>query len=127
MRHLNCQIFPAKIVLIDTEEEFEVYMKKYPEFKYPSWGTGVALALDSCQHGLILLVVLGDTTDIAERETESILTHEAVHAKQELFKAIGEKNPGKETEAYTVQYLSNYLINEWHYRKNKRNKDDRTQ
>ena len=40
------------------------------------------------------------------------LIHEATHVKQTIFAIIGEKNPGREEEAYFMQHLCKILIEE---------------
>lgn len=42
-----------------------------------------------------------------------IMVHEAVHIWQEFCESIGEKNPSREFEAYSIQWISQQLM--WEY------------
>jgi hypothetical protein len=41
--------------------------------------------------------------------TPGIVAHESVHVAQNLFEAMGETNPGCETEAYIVQFIVDWV------------------
>jgi len=124
MRMLKCEIFPLALVLEDDEKTFYKLTEKAKEAgAFPTAGAATTISYSGDGIGVIVLVALGDTSEDLEGETESILTHEAVHVKQFLFESIGEDHPGVETEAYLVQYLANYLIKEWHYRQIKKQKE----
>lgn len=124
MRSLACELFPAVIILCTSEKQYHTIMIKADgrRGEFPEPGAASATYCGAEGAGLVVLVALGDTEGTTDREVESILMHEAVHAKQFIFEAIGEECPGAETEAYTIQYLADYLIGEWHYRKDRQSK-----
>jgi hypothetical protein len=108
---------------VTTEKEYSKLIDKETcPYDFPTWGTASTISFTGEHTGAVVLVSVGDTSDLEDEEVESILTHEAVHVKQFLFESIGEKTPGIETEAYTVQYFTDYLIREWHYRQSKKGK-----
>lgn len=43
-------------------------------------------------------------------EIASVLVHEAVHVYQECLEYLGEKKPGREFEAYSIQTISEQLL-----------------
>lgn len=130
MRSLHCDIFPVTLIFIDNETEFDRIMRKaqgsadmLAEARcFPTPGCAHTIALSGNGIGLVTLVTLGDFSEVPEEDIESILTHEAVHVWQFLKEAIGEDTPGCETEAYAIQYFARYLIQEFHYRQDKRAK-----
>lgn len=56
------------------------------------------------------VVCLGSTEGRKPIEVAGLLVHEAVHVWQEHCKHIGEQNPGDETEAYAIQWISQQLF-----------------
>lgn len=123
MRMLECEMFPIVVVLVTDEAEFYKITKKAKvQDGYPGTGAACTINYSGGDQGVICLVVLGDTSESLPEEINSLLVHEAVHIKQFLFEEIGEERIGMETEAYAVQYFSNYLIKEFWYRENKKDK-----
>ena len=124
MRMLQCEFFPITVLLVDDEKEFLKLTRKVapPGPTFPPPGAASTISFGTTQSATIAMVVLGETDELEDEEVESILTHEAVHVKQFLFESIGEEHVGVETEAYAVQYFSDYLIREWTYRQNRRAK-----
>ena len=59
------------------------------------------------------IVCLQEKVSARPVEVYGLLVHEAVHIKQEAFALIGEKSPGDEIEAYTVQSISQALIDSY--------------
>lgn len=53
------------------------------------------------------------TTDFDPITVASMLVHEAVHVFQYLCESIGEKSPGIEFEAYSIQRISEQLLREY--------------
>lgn len=62
-------------------------------------------------HGnLCAIVCLRERDGIDRNQVASLLVHEAVHLWQEIKVAIGEREPSKEFEAYSVQRIFQELI-----------------
>jgi len=59
------------------------------------------------------VVCLGNTSNRTPCEIIGLLIHEAVHIWQEIKYRIGELNPSKEFEAYSIQCIAQRLIEEY--------------
>lgn len=62
---------------------------------------------------IVTIVALGDTSDRTPIEVAGLLVHEAVHAWQEYCDNIGERQPGREQEAYAIQAIAQELMAEY--------------
>lgn len=123
MRMLECEMFPIAVILVTDEAEYYKLTKKAKTHDgYPGTGAACTISYSGGDQGVVALVVVGDYSESLPEEINSLLTHEAVHIKQFLFEEIGEDTIGAETEAYAIQYFSNYLIKEFWYRENKKDK-----
>lgn len=85
--------------------------------------------MENAKHGTLACVVCIDPAALAklkytDNEIKACLVHEAVHIKQALMESIGETRPSSEFEAYTVQNISQELMNEYD-RQTKRGKANR--
>lgn len=57
-------------------------------------------------------------TKLNNTQVFAVLAHEAVHVKQRLYEYIGEREPGRESEAYLVQSIAQFcMTNYLDYRK----------
>lgn len=65
----------------------------------------------------IRIVCLQDIPEMPLPSVYALLVHEAVHIWQDLCKDLNESDPGREIEAYSIQHLSQQLINEFMRRK----------
>jgi len=54
---------------------------------------------------LTCIVAMASDLDRTDPEVIGLIAHECMHIVQELWKFIGETNPGDETEAYLLGYL----------------------
>ena len=61
---------------------------------------------------LACVIYLPNVIDFHLSELMGIIVHECEHVKQELFDMMGEKHPGKETEAYAIQCISQTIFSE---------------
>lgn len=61
----------------------------------------------------VAIVALGDTSKRTSIEIAGLLVHEAVHVWQEHCENIGERNPGREQEAYAIQGIAQELMAEY--------------
>lgn len=64
-------------------------------------------------HGQSVVVCLGNWHGKNPVEVAGLLVHEAVHAWQEWCEFYGEREPGREQEAYAIQGLSQELMAEF--------------
>lgn len=55
---------------------------------------------------LTCIITMHDPKSRPVEQVASMIAHEAVHVAQELWEQIGEDNPGREAEAYLVQYIT---------------------
>ena len=53
-------------------------------------------------------------------EVYGLLIHEAVHIWQDIVERMGEREPGVEIEAYSIQWIAQQLINDFMTRKRKK-------
>jgi hypothetical protein len=67
---------------------------------------------------LVCVVCLSDWQGRNPVEVAGLLVHEAVHAWQEYADRIGEREPGREQEAYAVQSIAQELMAEFARRQN---------
>jgi len=58
----------------------------------------------------IAIVCMGNTDGRTANEIVGLLIHEAVHIWQEIKATIGEANPSREFEAYSIQCIAQKLI-----------------
>ena len=61
----------------------------------------------------IAIVCMGKSKQRKLVEIVGLLTHEATHIWQSIRDRIGERNPGAEFEAYSVQWITQQLIESW--------------
>lgn len=62
--------------------------------------------------GILVAIDRKGLRDITRNEARALMAHEAVHAARAVFKRMGESTPGEETEAYLVQAITLFLINQ---------------
>lgn len=60
--------------------------------------------------GKCAIVCVGKTKGFSKAQVLALLTHEAVHIWQEIRDNIGEKYPSSEFEAYSIQTISQRLM-----------------
>jgi hypothetical protein len=66
------------------------------------------------------IVALGGTEKRTDIQVHALLVHEAVHIWQEIRDTLGERSPSSEFEAYSIQALSQELMQSWHKQKSQR-------
>ena len=116
MRKLISQLFPMTLFYIDDEQSFYRLVKRF-KFEqdsltsfadtYPPEGCAHTIAMDS-DYGLLIVVTLGEQD--TEERAASVIIHESIHVWQFLKKAMREKKPGMETEAYATQYYATWML-----------------
>ncbi len=56
--------------------------------------------------GVMTIIITLRATEHPIEQVAGLLAHEATHAAQFLWERCGEREPGKEAEAYIVQYIT---------------------
>lgn len=62
----------------------------------------------------VALVRLGEHEGLMACQVYALLVHEGVHIYQRYIRRIGERNPGDEFEAYSIQRIAQELIHSYH-------------
>jgi hypothetical protein len=107
---------PVYYCLCLDEESFtkELIRLKVPVNQHPQFLLKYADAtthwLETSEGRLCALVTLNTTVDIDKLQKLSLIVHEAVHIWQETKIVIGETNPSKEFEAYSIQAIAQNLM-----------------
>lgn len=113
--------------LITTEKELVKHMQRLciPINQYPTWpGTGCSgntLEIINPRSGAYetTIVCIDINSKMKPDELLSTIIHESVHVWQIIRETIGETNPSKEFEAYSIQTIADNLIFE--YKRQKKN------
>lgn len=98
------------------QAEFDVAMRHCRQPAGTSYTRGRAARvhfLSNDSGDLVAVVALGDVSGRSAVEIAGLLVHEAVHVWQEYCDVIGERNPGREQEAYAVQAIAQELMAEY--------------
>lgn len=112
-------VSPYYWCLCTTEEQFHKAMRalKIPVRDWPSFVNGPADATihfmeESDGAGRAAVICVRDEGR-DKLQTQALLVHEATHLWQEIRLHIGEKEPSAEFEAYSIQALSQRLLEEY--------------
>lgn len=109
-------ISPYYIGLCKTEEAFtrELKRMKLPKSSYPVFipdGAGARVHFFEKGDGsLSAIVCITRPKGITKEQLNALLVHEAVHVWQEIRACLGEKAPSSEFEAYSIQSISQSLM-----------------
>lgn len=99
-----------------SEEAFLQVMRKLnikkgiPEWVSPGASATMHEATNSSGQ-LVCIVCMRDWEDRDPVSVAGVLVHEAVHVFQKYCEDIGEKTPSSEFQAYSIQYISQQLMN----------------
>ena len=108
------------MVLVLSEKD---YHKAMTAFKVPQHSRGPWIASDSSDatthvlqnqgKGLGCIVALRTREGLSGTQIAALLVHEAVHIFQEWCAVYGEKSPSSEFEAYSIQSISQELMDSY--------------
>lgn len=87
-----------------------------PAREHGTWvksGAGATTHIITKDDKVCCIVGLDDSTAPDGISVAALLAHEATHVYQALVRSIGEKNPGDEFMAYTVQNVTEELMREY--------------
>jgi hypothetical protein len=107
---------PIPYTLCIDEKSFNKTLKSIgiPKCSMPPFegdpGTAAIHQFASTNGGLIAIIVVGDMSGMSLNEVHSLLVHEAEHLWRFIKKAIGERKPSAEFEAYSIQSISLNLM-----------------
>lgn len=118
------RLIPSFALVFNEDEYFAVFRDinskyRHPyEFNKPENASGWVRYLRNSNDDVICLVCLcEDFMKYTLAELCGLMAHEAVHIFQELCAVRGEKEPSKEFQAYTIQHITQQLIQELFSRK----------
>jgi hypothetical protein len=106
------------IALCVTEQEFDQALKDagrpgmwtWAEASTPPAKASTFTVQDPATGRSSCIVAVYNHSDIAPRDLAAILVHEATHIWQRYREVIGEDRPGREQEAYAMQFISGALF-----------------
>lgn len=105
---------PCYYRLVLSEKDFNAEMKRLkmnPVNYMPSKQADACCTFLECNDGKrMVLVCMRENRKATLVEVYGMLVHEATHIWQDWCEHVGEHNPGKETEAYAIQSISQELI-----------------
>lgn len=119
MKWLDRTLFrsPYHIGLCTSEKAFKRELKRLgvPKDQRPPFISEGAHATthtfeNTAKHGLAAIVCMRRNKGVSLADHHSMLVHEAVHVWQKVRTFIGERSPGDEFEAYSVQFISYVLF-----------------
>lgn len=104
------------LALCLNEDQFKAACKHIkcppPSFIANDWSNATAHYFDG-KRGQTVIVCLRDWEGRNPIEVAGLLVHEAVHVWQEYAERIGEREPGREQEAYAIQAIAQELMAEF--------------
>jgi hypothetical protein len=109
-------LYSTYIGVCFNENDFykELRRLKIKPSNWSNWLSDGALAtthfFDSPKGNNIAIVCIPIYPDKDGVEVAALLVHEGVHVLQDYFEYIGETEPGKETQAYAMQAISEQLL-----------------
>jgi hypothetical protein len=116
--YCNMGSWPCYVGFTTSQKAFKRETKRIcPSESIPFLGSNRAnatthfLAKDGCTTAIITM----QSPKAAKTSFEqyaALVAHEAVHVAQQIFRDIGEKEPGDETEAYFVQHIVQFCLQE---------------
>lgn len=115
------------LTLCLNEDEFNHVLVKLKVHERPAW---VNFGADATTHHLnnqtgdaACVICIRDSNRHNSIEVAGMLVHEAVHVWQEYCDMLGEKQPGREQEAYAVQAIAQELMAEFKRRMEQKEKE----
>lgn len=110
VKYFDMAMWPCYVGFTSSEVAFGREVKRLgnPGHEFLT-GSGAGATAHSFSHselGLTVIIALNKSRKVTAIQRAAVIAHEAVHAAQFIFEWFGEENPGKETEAYLVQYVT---------------------
>lgn len=103
------------LILCGSEEEYLRVMKRlkckyFDSWLKPSFGGRTHSFSDGEHVTCVVCIDIKAAKQMDQIVVIGMLVHEAVHVWQELCSDIGEKNPSREFEAYSIQIIAQRLV-----------------
>lgn len=111
--------FPLYLGVAFTEKAFRDEVKRLgisiQNLPFVNAGAGATTHFFQSQEGMRTCLIAFDAAKAIEEkrkpnEVIGLFVHECVHAWQECLLAMGEKDAGSETEAYFIQYATQFCL-----------------
>lgn len=114
----NCiAVTPVAYTLVISIEEFKKFCRSFKiknfEPRIPPGGA-VTYFLHSTEGQGVAIVICPPYPGEDRIEIDCLIVHEATHVWQHTRKALGEKKPSSEFEAYSMQFISMALLKMYH-------------
>lgn len=112
MRYLPMGPYPIEIGIALTEEAFQDEMIRLGiKDQYAFIPPGAEAVTRGFCEGWVQIVCFDPRKAFLNKnDIAGVMVHEAVHIWQELNRRIKERNPGKEGEAYALQWIAQFLM-----------------
>lgn len=114
--YLNIPLYPGILGLFRSEAALNKEVKRLKledcEMEWPHNRAGRHYTIEN-ERGYIMFVLVNEDKCDTYGEIASLISHEIMHCVQELWEKIGEERPGREPEAYLLQYLMNFCLSEY--------------
>lgn len=106
-------IYPAFIGICTDEKAFAKEMKRLDiqGVNFVNPGKSATVHIYEIQTEIMFIICLSNPQDYSPAALAGLLSHEATHIIQYLWEFIGETEPGKEAEAYMIQYIVQSAMN----------------
>lgn len=113
---------PVNVGVAFTDKEFNAELKRLGETYTYFTGTAVAKAwlITSDRYYPNIIIAIDAEKEIKRDNittTVGLITHEATHAWQFACESIGEPKAGVEIEAYYIQWITEFVLNQYLERK----------
>ena len=115
---------PVYFCLCLTEKQFKKklkHLKVQDELAFVNCGSDATTYYFERKGKTAAIVCFKEDPDRVPEQNIALLVHEAVHIWQQIKETIGEQEPSKEFEAYSIQSITQELLR--HYFKNERGKN----
>jgi hypothetical protein len=120
-------VSPYHYCLCLSEEDFHKQLKKlslpiHEYHPFVTFATGATTHYYESEDQKIAIVCLGDMKQGSTEAVHSLLAHEAVHIWQVCMEEFGEHNPSPEFEAYSIQQITQNLLEDYKRQTTKKKK-----
>jgi hypothetical protein len=120
VKYLEAPLMPMTLCLALCVSE-EQYLRELRRLDVKAYGEYMpGIGTNACVHyfvndktGITRAFVCVNRERLSEKDpiaVAGVIVHEAVHVWQEICSDIGEKNPGAEFEAYSIQRIAEQLM-----------------